>query len=424
MGSTNHSNLLRLAQTVQQATETIVKHLQYTKQQEPSFDQDSKAIQGDADTHSVRIQLNDAAQDLLRLVNGPANEYRSFFMSHYTLAAYQVALHFKIFRHVPLGGKISIADLASKAGIDKDRCRRVIKHLATQRVFEEVEPDIFTHTASSALIARDSDMEAILWMQFDEMFKAASDSAKFVQNDLNGSAEADSPFCTRHGKPPYQFYAENPEKGLNFAKAMAALTQMDRSISALRDGFQWGKLEAPGKVVDVGGASGRVSMDLAAVFPDLTFVVQDVSIEALNDGKAKLPSEIADRVSFMQHDFFKDQPITDVSAFFMRQCLHNWRDEDCIKILRALVPALEKCKPGTPLLINEEVLPELNEVSKYQEHLSRQCDMCMFVVAGSKERTRGDFENLLKEADSRFSVVKVHRNSTSTMGLVEAYLGQ
>jgi ribosomal protein L7/L12 len=48
----------------------------------------------------------------------------------------------------------------------------------------------------------------------------------------------------------------------------------------------------------------------------------------------------------------------------------------------------------------------------------------MFVVAGSKERTRSDFENLLREADSRFSVVKVHRNSTSTMGLVEAYLGQ
>ncbi|KAI7772389.1 hypothetical protein LZL87_007750 [Fusarium oxysporum] len=424
MGSTNHSNLLQLAQAVQQATETIVKHIQDTHQQEPSFDQDSKTIQGDADIHSTRIQLNDAAQDLLRLINGPANEYRSFFMSHYTLAAYQVALHFKMFRHVPLGGKISITDMASKAGIDEDRCRRVIKHLATQRVFEEVEPDVFTHTASSALIARDSDVEAILWMQFDEMFKAASDSAKFVQNDLKGSKGADSPFATRHGKPPYQFYAKNPEKGLNFAKAMAALTQMDRSISALRDGFQWAELEAPGKVVDVGGASGHVSMDLAAVFPDLTFIVQDVSIEALDDGKGKLPSEIADRVSFMQHDFFKDQPITDASVFFMRQCLHNWRDEDCIKILRALVPALEKCKPGTPLLINEEVLPELNEVSKYQEHLSRQCDICMFVVSGSKERTRGDFEKLLKEADSRFKVVKVHRNSTSTMGLVEAYLGQ
>ncbi|KAF5639050.1 O-methyltransferase [Fusarium sp. NRRL 25303] len=422
MASANHSNLLQLAKTVQQTTETIVKYLQDTKQQEPSFHQNSNAIQGDADIHSTRIQLNDAAQDLLRLVNGPANEYRSFYMSHYTLAAYQVAFHFKLFRHVPLGSKVSIADLASKAGIDEGRCRRVIKHLATQRVFEEVEPDVFTHTASSALIARDSDMEAILWMQFDEMFKAASDAAKFVQNDLNGSKDADSPFATRHGKPPYQFYADVPEKGLNFAKAMAALTQSDRSVTALRDGFHWDMLEAPGKVVDVGGASGHVSMDLAAVFPNLSFVVQDVSPEALDDGKAKLPSEIADRVSFMLHDFFKDQPITDANAFFMRQCLHNWRDEDCIKILRGLVPALEKCKPGTPLLINEEVLPELNEVSKYQEHLSRQCDMCMFVVAGSKERTRGDFEKLLKEADSRFKVVKVHRNSTSTMGLVEAYL--
>ncbi|KAF4345172.1 sterigmatocystin 7-O-methyltransferase precursor [Fusarium beomiforme] len=423
MATTQHSNLLQLAQTVQKATESIVQHLQDTKQQEPSFDQNSKAIQDDPSIHSARVQLNNAAQDLLQLVNGPANDYRMFFMTHYTLAAYQVALQFGIFRHVPLGGKITIPDLAKKGGIDEDRCRRVIKHLATQRVFEEVEPDVFTHTAKSALIARDSDFEALLFMQFDEMFKAASDAAKFVQNTLHGEEGPDSPFATRHGKPPYQWYAENPDKALGFAKAMASLTQMDRSISALRDGFHWAELEAPGKVVDVGGASGHVSMDLAAVFPNLTFVVQDSSPEALEDGKVKLPAEIADRVSFMQHDFFKDQPITDASAFFMRQCLHNWRDEDCIKILRALVPALEKCKPGTPLLINEEVLPELNEVSKYEEHLSRQCDMCMFVAAGAKERPRGDFERLLKEADSRFKVVKVHRNSTSTMGLVEAHLG-
>ncbi|KAF4448439.1 hypothetical protein F53441_8162 [Fusarium austroafricanum] len=412
---TRDSGLLQLSQSILAATGTIVRHLQDTNQEEPSFDQNSPVIQTNTEIDEIRILLNEAAHDLLRLVNGPVNEYRSFFMTPYTLAAYQVALHFGIFRHVPLGGKINVFELAPKVGIDQDLCGRVVKHLATQHVFAEVEPDVFSHTASSALVARNSDVEALLLMQFDEMFKAASEASTFVQNTAFKSSSDDSPFITRHGKPPYLFYAENPGKGVGFAKAMAALTKMDRSISTLRDGFPWGEIKAPGKVVDVGGASGHISIQLASHFQNLNFVVQDLSSEAIANGKARLTPDIAKRVTFMQYDFFNEQPITDANAFFLRQCLHNWRDEDCIKIIRALVPALEKCKRDTPLLINEEVLPELNEVPKYQEHLSRQCDMCMFVITGAKERSGAEFEKLLRAADPRFEVILNSLRKLQTM---------
>lgn len=59
------------------------------------------------------------------------------------------------------------------------------------------------------------------------------------------------------------------------------------------------------------------------------------------------------RVQFMQYNFFHPQPLRDVSAFFIRQCTHNWCDRDVVAILRGFVPGLEGSAPGTPLLIND-----------------------------------------------------------------------
>jgi len=223
MGSASQSELLRLSQTVLQATSTIVRYLEETNQREPSFSQDSSAIQGNDNFEATRIQLNDAAHDLLRLINGPLAEFRSFFTTQYELAAYQVALDFGIFGKVPLGGRIALSDLARKVGIDEDRCGRVIKHLAAQRVFNEIEPDVFEHSAGSALIAEDANIEALLLVQVDEMFKAASESSTCIRNAPFESDSIHSPFATRHGKPLYSFYADNPAQSARFARSMAGV---------------------------------------------------------------------------------------------------------------------------------------------------------------------------------------------------------
>jgi hypothetical protein len=385
MGSEQKSVLLQLAQSVLKTTSTIVRQLQNTNQEEPSFDQNSPFIQGDTDFEATRIELNEAAISLLRLVNGPVNEFRRIHLIHCDIAAYQAALELQFFRHVPLDGKISLSDIAHKAGMDEDRCGRIIRLLATHHIFNEVETDVFGHTAGSALIARDTDMEAMLLMQYDELYKASTATSTCIKDAPFVSDGTSYPFQTYYGKSTYAWYAENPDKAGRFAKAMAALTQMDRSIAMLCEDFPWAKLRAPGKVVDMGGGSGHVSMHLASHFDNLEFVVQDSNSSALAEGKAKVGSDISPRVTFMQHDFFGEQTITDANAFFLRQCLHNWNDGDCIKVIRALVPALEKCKPGTRILINEIILPERNEMPKYEEYLSRQVDMCMFVVAGAKE---------------------------------------
>lgn len=132
--------------------------------------------------------------------------------------------------------------------------------------------------------------------------------------------------------------------------------------------------------------------------------MQDVSKDMLSQSQQLQTDDLQGRVTFMQHSFFDQQPVHDASVYFIRQCIHNWNDSDCIRILRAFVPALEKCKPRTPLLINDTILPGLNARTKTEEHDLRQLDIGMLVVVGAKQRTERQFEHILKQADERFEV--------------------
>lgn len=127
------------------------------------------------------------------------------------------------------------------------------------------------------------------------------------------------------------------------------------------------------------------------------------------------------RVTFMPHDFFTSQPVTGAAAYFLRYITHNWNDEDCVRIFKALVPGLERSKPGTPLLINDAVLPTLGQSSKYHENRMRQADVMVMLVLGAKQRTEEEFEHLLLEADPRFKVFMSHlawlRNSDVLINL-------
>lgn len=143
---------------------------------------------------------------------------------------------------------------------------------------------------------------------------------------------------------------------------------------------------------------------MAQRFPNLNFIVQDQSPALLSLGSSKLPQPYLSRFTFQQHDFFIPQPVTNASAFFIRQCLHNWPDSEAVKILRAFVPALKQCRGDTHLIINESILPGLGQMKRGEERLIRQVDMSMMINVGARQRTEGDFRRLLNEADKSFEV--------------------
>ncbi|OTB07458.1 hypothetical protein M426DRAFT_8827 [Hypoxylon sp. CI-4A] len=290
---------------------------------------------------------------------------------------------------------MAVKDIAATVRIDEDRLRRILKLLSIRRCFQEVDEDVYEHTSLSAFVAQNGDAAAFittyafLLLSAEEAFESSSLIATSIESAPYTPDVAHSAFCLRFGSPSYQWYTETPERSARFASAMAGAVELNRDTIELRDHFPWESL-ANKKVVGVGGRKWTHFHQ----FPELNLIVQDVSPKMLAQGP-KRPEfrSVEKRVSFMQHDFYQPQPITERGS-----------------------------APGTILLINDMVLPARNAKPKVEEHYLRQMDIIMMNVLAAKERTEKEFVELLKRADERFQLVKIH--GQGVMGLVKFQLIQ
>ena len=231
------ATIASLARDISEITHKITSCLASSNCTTPTFASEATGTPLDSDQYEdLRVSLNETARDLLALVNGPKNTLRSLIFSHYDLAALQVALDRRLFDHVPLPsdepGTISpaaasIAQIAERAGMDKDRTGRIMRLLATHRIFEEVsgESGMFKHTTYSALLAQDSDFNAMAAMQMDDMLKAVSETSSAIRQAPYASGVMSSAFRQRFGVPMYEFYEQHPDKGARFAQAMKSWSQ-------------------------------------------------------------------------------------------------------------------------------------------------------------------------------------------------------
>lgn len=179
----------------------------------------------------------------------------------------------------------------------------------------------------------------------------------------------------------FEYLAQHPEKAKRFASAMKSFATVPQGKNAspsvslhVLGKYRWDSI-GKGMVVDVGGSEGHVSIALAMIYPDLQFVVQDRP-EVIREAVNRLPETVADRVTFMAHDFFTDQPVT-ADVYLLRRILHNWPDAYAVKILKSLVPAFNK---GARIIVNDDVLAEPNTLPRLVERQVRYVDL--FVGVG------------------------------------------
>ena len=123
--------------------------------------------------------------------------------------------------------------------------------------------------------------------------------------------------------------------------------------------YPWEAIGGSKTVVDVGGSTGFVSAAIAQQRADLRFIVQDTP-KTIYGAERHLPPKLDRRVTFMAHDFFEEQPIK-AEVYLFRHILHNWPDKDALRILKAVIPALE---PGSKILINDRILTSSNSLLK------------------------------------------------------------
>lgn len=131
---------------------------------------------------------------------------------------------------------------------------------------------------------------------------------------------------------------------------------------------------------------------------------------------AHLPSAVASRISFQEHDFFQPEPVKGADVYLLRMILHDWPAKEATTILANIVPAL---KAGSRIIVMDSVLPAPGKIPATQESLLRVRDLTMMEVFNSRERSLDDWTALLEQADQRLRLSNVVQPFGSMMSAME-----
>ncbi|KAE8667518.1 Caffeic acid 3-O-methyltransferase 1 isoform 2 [Hibiscus syriacus] len=191
------------------------------------------------------------------------------------------------------------------------------------------------------------------------------------------------------GKHLFELQATDDEMSKNFNRAMSVYTDLVMNqVLQTYNGF-----EGVSQVVDVGGGLGTNLKLIVSKYPQ---------IKAIN---FDLPQVIKDTVpcpgvEHLAGDMFTEIPKSEV--IFMKTMLHDWGDDQCLKLLKVCYDALSKNGKIVSIEAILSDVPQTDIITKTT--FQRDVYLC-HVLPGAKERTKQEFETLAKQAG--FSSLKV-----------------
>jgi hypothetical protein len=263
-------------------------------------------------------------------------------------------------------GPRSSAELAREREVGADTLHRVLRALASDGIFEEIEPGVFRNTAASDVLARDG------WDDFAHLFAGVWLQA-VAALDTGGRPS----FPRVHGDEFWPWLAARPDERAAFDRAMAQGWQSRLERLGTAD---WRGDEL---VVDVGGGNGSLLFALLERHPRMRGVVFDLP-ETIRDEQA-----FGDRCRFEEGSFFESVPQGEVHL--LSTILHDWDDLSAQRILETI-----RAAAGERLVVLDSVIDPGNLPDG-----AKWLDLLMLVIAGGRERTAEQWRVLLASAGWR-----------------------
>ena len=122
------------------------------------------------------------------------------------------------------------------------------------------------------------------------------------------------------------------------------------------------------------------------------------------------------RIEFVEHDFFTPQPVKDADVYLLRMVIHDWADEDAVRILKELTKVM---KGDSKIVIMDMVLPIPGTSSLTFEAALRQKDLTMRQALNAKEREVEDWHALIRKVDEGLQIVAIRRPEGSQHSIIE-----
>ncbi|XP_078166127.1 trans-resveratrol di-O-methyltransferase-like [Carex rostrata] len=282
---------------------------------------------------------------------------------------------------------------------------RLMALLVQKEVFAQDEAGYMLTPVSKLLLTEHSNMGAFArYITQPPFTKVMCAMSEWFKEGATGSTVY---MMANDGKPSWDLFKENPELGKLFNEAMTSRCKQQmrdfvKSYPHIFDGLN--------SLVDVGGNTGTAVKIIAEAFPLLRCTVLD------------LPHVVAE--ANLEDDSFNVvagnmlEKIPPAEAFLIKNVLHDWRDEDCVGILKRCKEAIKPRKDGSKVIIVDIIQDFKNNNPKATEtgHLF---DILMMSCHGSKERNKQEWHEIILGAG--YSGYKIHPTQLGVDCVMELY---
>lgn len=265
---------------------------------------------------------------------------------------------------------LDCGQLALKAGCNVDALRRLMRALETLGIFRLEGEDVYVHTDMSRLLIAEPDSQNFAACIYgDEHYRAWADLYECVKS-------GEERFLKLYGTGYFSYLdrqSEVPGKLQQYMEHEAA----ERS-RVLLDAYDFSSKR---HVVDVGG-DGRFVSALLQRCPATRatlFGPEQYRFQGDADGRAR----------YVAGDV-RTTPPADADVYLLSQILHRFDDAEALAVLAGCRTAMAR---DAALLIQEYPLPDDGALAP-----GRWMDLNMMVVCGGRERTRGEYEALIRAA--------------------------
>jgi hypothetical protein len=275
-------------------------------------------------------------------------------------------------------------DLARATGAHPDALYRLLRELSAVGVFHEGGGRSFSLTPVGDCLRSDAAESGAGWAAWigDASYWQAWGSL------LHSVQTGENAFRHVHGTDPWTFRAGDPAVSARFDRAMAS--NAGQVVAAVLAAYDFGRFKS---IVDVGGGNGAFLAAILAKYPAMRGVVFDQPHVVAGAASTLVEAGVSDRCEVAGGDFFEAVP-GGCDAYMLKAIIHDWEDEDCVRILRTVRQAMEA---GAALLLVEQEVGPPNEKPQ-----SKFSDLNMLVAPGGRERTTEEYAALVEKAGFQF----------------------
>jgi hypothetical protein len=285
---------------------------------------------------------------------------------------------------VPADGHVTVQKLATACDVLSEPLLRVLRTLACFKIFKLNADGRVTHTPRSRLLRTDTPNSLHHSARFWTTLGSWNAWGK-----LDVAMTGGIPHEAAWDMDRFTYLRQHPDEARIFDAMMANFPDNRHAAIAAAYDFSNSKL-----ITDVGGGNGAALRHILARFPEprgIVFDREDV-ISAINtDGL------LQGRIKAQAGSFFDHVP-TGADIYLMIRVLHDWADEDCVRILSNCRAAMGK---HSLLLIGEQLLepdPTLGQSTSYL------LDVHMMAMFGrARQRSDGEFQDLFDQSGFKLS---------------------